>query len=90
MCGIGVYIGVGVIFARGGGGSSGGHVGGTRACGGSGDGSQSPSLIFHERSLMGGDHSFVTQMTARVCWGGGGVPFPLIRPKMGPKGKGPT
>ena len=32
-----------------------------------------------------------SQMTARVCWGGGGgVPSPLIEPIMGREGKGPT
>ena len=30
---------------------------------------------------------FFSQMTARVC---GGVPSPLIEPKMGREGKGPT
>ena len=31
---------------------------------------------------------FLSQMTARVF--GGGVPSPLIEPKMGREGKGPT
>ena len=32
---------------------------------------------------------FFSQMTARVCGGGGGVPSPLIEPIMGREGKGP-
>ena len=69
---------------RSGGGSGGG---GTDACGGSGDGGWTPSPTFREQPLEMEETHFFSQMTARVC---GGVPSPLIEPKMGREEKGPT
>ena len=74
------------IKARGGGGLGGGHGGGTWWCGGGGGG-WSPSLIFLEQPLERESAPFFLQMTTRVC---GGVPSPLIEPKMGQERKGPT
>ena len=46
-----------------------------------------PSVSSHSR----GKRLFFSQMMARVFFGGGGgVPSPLIEPKMGREGKGPT
>ena len=70
--------------ARSGGGS------GTDACGGGGgsdDSGWTPSPTFREQSLEKEGTPFFSQMTARVC---GRVPSPLIEPKMGREGKGPT
>ena len=46
-----------------------------------------PSVTSHSRG-----RKFISflQMTNRVCGGGGGVPTPLIEPKMSREGKGPT
>ena len=72
--------GASVIVARG---------GGYGGCGGGGGGDMSSSLIFLKQSLEREFTPFFLQMTTRVC-GGGGVPSPLIEPKMGREGKGPT
>ena len=76
--------------ARGGDGFGGGRGGSTRSCCG-GDGGRggcwSPSLIFLEQPLEREFTLFFLQMTTRVC---GGVPSPLIEPKMGRERKGPT
>ena len=75
-----------MIRARGGD----GRCGGTRACGGGGDGGDddwSPSPIFLEQPLEREFTPFFLQMTARVCRG---VPSPLIEPIMGREEKGPT
>ena len=77
----GVYENVGVITARGGGDSG----GDTRACGGG----RSLSSIFLVQSLEREFTPIFLQLIARVC-GGGGVPSPLIEPKMSREGKGPT
>ena len=70
------------------GGSRRGGVGGTEVCGGAGDGGWTPSPAFREQPLeMEETPFFRSQMMARVY---GGVPFPLIEPKMGREGKGPT
>ena len=63
--------------------------GGTEACGGGGgdDGGWTPSPAFLEQPIERENTPFFLQMTARVC---GGVPSPLIEPKMGREGKGPT
>ena len=78
--------------ARGGGGSGcgdDGDSGGTQSCSdGSGDDNLTPSSTFLEQSLERQFTPFFLQMTARVC--GGGIPSPLIEPKMGREGKGPT
>ena len=56
--------------------------------GGGGDGDSdcndgwTPSLTFCEQPLEREETPFFSQMTARVC-GGGGVPSPLIEPNMG-------
>ena len=76
-----------MIKTRGGGSLGGRHVGGTWWCGGNGGGGWSPSLIFLEQPLERENTPFFLQMTARVC---GRVPSPLIEPKMGREGKGPT
>ena len=48
------------------------------------------SFLNRPRAItQAGEHSFFSQMTARFC-GGGGVPSPLIEPKMGREGKRPT
>ena len=70
---------VGVIGSRGGGGSMG-------SCG-NGGGGWSPSSVFLEQSLEREISPFFLQMTSRVC---GGVFSPLLEPKMGREGKGPT
>ena len=62
------------------GGSSSGDVGSTDACGGSGisgDDDWTPSPTFHEQPLKREETSFFSQMTARVCGGGGGS-LPLL------------
>ena len=72
-----------------------GGVGGGRGCktwscsggNGGGGGGRSPSLIFLEQSLERDFTPLFLQITAKVC---GGVPSPLIEPKMGREGKGPT
>ena len=56
---------------------------GADACGGSGNGSWTPSPTFCEQPLEMEETPFFSQMTARVC---GGVPSPLIEPKMGREG----
>ena len=61
--------------------------GGTDACGGGGDGGWTHSPTFHEQPLEMEETPFFSQMKARVC---GGVPSPLVEPKMGREGKGPT
>ena len=71
---------------------SGDRVSGTEARGGSdigggGGGGRSPSSIFLEQPLVREFTPFFLQMMAMVC---GGVPSPLIEPKMGREGKGPT
>ena len=67
----------------GGGGSS------EACCGGGGDeDGWTPSPAFREQPLEMEKTPFFSQMTARVC--GGGIPSPLIEPKMGREGKGPT
>ena len=79
-----------MIRARGGGGLGGGHDGGTRSCsggGGRGGSGRSLSLIFLEQPLEREFTPFFLQMMTRVC---GGVPSPLIEPKMGREGKGLT
>ena len=63
-----------------------GSGGGMAVCGG--DGGWTPSPTFRELPLEREDTPLFSQMTARVCWGG--VPSPLIEPKMGREGKGPT
>ena len=61
--------------------SSGGSGGnGTDACGGGDDGGWTSSPTFFEQPLEREELLFFSQMMARVC---GGVPFPLIEPKMG-------
>ena len=70
-----------VVGARSGGGGS-----GKKACG-SGESSWTPPLAFCEQPLEMEETPFFSQMTARVC---AGVPSPLIEPKMGREGKGPT
>ena len=57
--------------------------GGTEACGGG----WTPPPAFLEQPLEMEETPFLSQMTARVCEG---VPSPLIEPKMGREGKGPT
>ena len=44
-------------------------------------------LAFREQPLERDETLFFSQMTAMVC---GVVPLPLIEPKMGREGKGPT
>ena len=76
--------------ARGGGGSGNGGSDGTLACDGgdsSGDGGWTPSSTFLEQSLKREFTPFFLQVTAKIC---GGVAFPLIEPKLGQEGKGPT
>ena len=63
-----------VVRARSGGGS------GSGGGGGSGDGGWTPSPTIREQLLEMEETPFFSQMTARVC---GGVPSPLIDPKMG-------
>ena len=75
-----------MIVARGGGGLGGRHGGDTWKCGG-GDNGRSPSSIFLEQPLERENTPFFLQMTTRVC---GGVPSPLIEPKMDRETKGPT
>ena len=72
-----------VITARGGGGFSGRHGGGTLECGGGGGG-WSPSLIFLEQPLERENTPFFLQMTATVYGGG---PFPSYRAHNGPRGE---
>ena len=73
-----------------GGARSGGGGSGTDACGGSGsDSGWTPSPTFCEQPLEKEETPFFSQMTAKVCWGGGEVPSPLIEPKMGREGKEP-
>ena len=85
-----------VVGVRSGSGSSGGggtdacDGGGMDVCGGGGDGSWTPSQPFMSSHSRGTRLLFFSQMMVRVCWGGGGVPSPLIEPKMGREGKGPT
>ena len=55
--------------------------------GGGDDGGWTPFSAFREQPLEMEETPFFSQMTARVC---GGVPSPLIEPKMGREGKGPT
>ena len=62
------------------GGARSGGSSGTDACGG-GDSGWIPSPTFREQSLEEEGTPFFSQMTARVC--GGGIPSPLIEPKMG-------
>ena len=45
------------------------------------------SPTFREQPVEREKTSFFYQMTARVC---GGVPSPLLEPKIGREGKGPT
>ena len=59
---------------------SGGDRSNTEACDG-GNSSWTPSPTLHEQQLEREETPFFFQMTARVC--GGGVPSPLIEPKMG-------
>ena len=61
--------------------------GGTEVCGGSDDSGWTPSSAFREQPLEMEETPFFSQMTAQVC---GGIPSPLIEPKMGREGKGPT
>ena len=68
-----------VIEARGGGGNGGRRGSGTNACGG-----WSPSSIFLEQLLKREITPFLSQVTARVCGGGG--PFPSYRVQDGPRG----
>ena len=63
----------------------GGGSGGTDACGGGGG--WTPSSTLREQPLKREKTPFFSQMTARVF---GGLPSPLIEPKMGREGKGPT
>ena len=83
---------VGVIEARGGGSSDDRCRCITGACGGGGNGGDggggSPSSIFLEQSLKREFTPFFLQMTERVS--GGGIPSPLIEPKVGREEKGPT
>ena len=64
---------------------------GTKVCSsgsGSGDdGCWTSSLAFREKPLKREETPFFYQMMARVC---GGLPSPLIEPKMGREGKGLT
>ena len=74
------------------GGNNGILVAGARSGGGRGGGGDSgwtPRPAFREKPLEMEETLFFSQMMARVC-GGGGVPSPLIEPKMGREGKGPT
>ena len=73
-----------VAGARSGGGGS------TEACSSGVDDNDgwTPSPAFREQPLEREKTTFFSQMTAKVCWGG--VPSPLIEPKMGREGKGPT
>ena len=64
---------------------TGARSGGGR-CGGDNDGC-SPSPAFREQPLEREETLFFSQMTVRVS---GGVPSPLIEPKLGQEGKGPT
>ena len=60
------------------------------ACDGGGNGGWTPSPASREQPLEREETPFFSQMTARVCVGGGGVPSPLIEPKIGQEGKGLT
>ena len=78
--------------ARSGGGRHGGSCSGsdTLACrgsGGGGDGGWTPLPAFREQPLEMEETPLFSQMTAKVY---GGVPSPLIEPKMGRAGKRPT
>ena len=76
--------GILVVGAR----SGGGRGGGTEVCiGGGGDDGWTLSPAVREQPLEMEETPFFSQMTARVC---GGVPSPLIEPKMGREGKRPT
>ena len=82
------YGGGGDTFACGGGGDGGGGgssdvnvVGGRSGGGSGGDGGWTPSPTFREQPLEMEETPFFSQMTTRVCGGGGGVLSPLS-PKM--------
>ena len=75
-----------MVGARSGGGSGRNGGSSTYACSGGYNG-WTPSPIFREQPLKMEETPFFSQMTARVC---GGVPSPLIEPRMGREGKGPT
>ena len=74
------------VGARSGGGSSGNGGGGMNACGGGDDGWNLSSTL-REQPLEREETHFFSHMMARV---GGGVPSPLVEPKMGQEGKGPS
>ena len=86
----GVCGSISVIKARGGGGRNGRRGGGTGVCSG-GDGGSSGdwylSSIFLEQSHGRDFTHFFLQRTVKVCVG---VHSPLIDPKMGREGKGPS
>ena len=69
--------------ARSGGSCRCGGGSGTEACGGGGNDGWTPFPAFLEQPLERESTHFFLQMTARVCWGGGGVPSPLIGHIMG-------
>ena len=60
------------------------------SCSDGGCGGRSPSSIFLEQPLERDFTPFFLPMTARVCGGGERIPTPLIEPKMGREGNGPT
>ena len=64
-------------------------VAGARSGGGRRRGGWTPSPAFCEQPLEMEETPFFSQMTARVC-GGGGVRSHLIEPKIGREEKGPT
>ena len=63
----------------------GGLCGGTTACDGGRGGGWSSSPIFLEQPLEREFTPFFLQMTARVCEGRGGGPFPSYRAHNGPR-----